>query len=290
VSVRPPASATASPTPPAAPAPAPIATPQRRRPLDGPREVIDQVAGMTALFLSAGVALVRPPFAWRDEFLEQTVVLVRRCPAPVLLSCFFFGFGIAIQAGNLVSLLGTVDRLGAFYVNAAVREFGPWINGMVIAGVGGTAIAADLGARKVREELDALATLGVDPVAALVAPRFLALGVVTALMNMVAVVCGIAGGALGTLLLGESLAGYVATFSSNFTMPDVVGSTVKVVIFGQLIAIACCYKGMNVKGGPEGVGRAVNQAVVIAFASIWTFNYAFGSLLLAAFPETQTLR
>lgn len=272
----------------------PAAAPRRRRepvrPLAGVREVLEQVAGMTLLALRAGRAIATPPFAWRDEFLDQTAVLIRRCIVPVLLSCFFFGLGIAIQAGNLVSLLGTVDRLGAFYVNAAVREFGPWINGMVIAGVGGTAIAADLGARKVRDELDALATLGVDAVATLVAPRFLALGLVTALMNMVAVLCGIVGGAIGTLLLGEPLAGYVATFNSNFTMPDVIGSTLKVILFGQLIAIACCYKGMNVKGGPEGVGRAVNQAVVIAFASIWTFNYAFGSLLLAAFPETQTLR
>jgi phospholipid/cholesterol/gamma-HCH transport system permease protein len=81
----------------------------------------------------------------------------------------------------------------------------------------------------------------------------------------------------------------MSTFSSNFTMPDLIGSVVKTSLFGFIIGIVCCYKGMNVKGGPEGVGRAVNQAVVISFAGIWIFNYVFTTTLLAAFPETGNL-
>jgi phospholipid/cholesterol/gamma-HCH transport system permease protein len=249
-----------------------------------------QLGGMTHLIGASFVALVRPPYSWRGEFVNQSYVLVRRCFVPALFSCFFFGLAIAFPAGQLVSLLGTVDRLGAFYVNAAVREFGPWITGMVVAGIGGTAVTADLGARKVRDEIAALESLGVDPIKALVAPRFLALGVVTAAMTMVGIFMGIVSGAVGTLLLGSPLASYTSTFGSNFTVYDLAGSLLKVTLFGVIVAATSCYKGMSVKGGPAGVGRAVNQAVVLAFAAIWIADYAYGSLLLAAFPQTQTLR
>src|SRR5439155_21483860 len=172
-----------------------------------------------------------------------------------------FGFGApGLQGGNITYIFGTVDRLGAFFVMASIREFAPWINGMVIAGVGGTAICADLGARKIRQELDALAVLGLDPVRSIVVPRFLALGLVTAFMNLLALVFGVVGGWLAAVVVfGESSAGYLGTFTSNFTLPDLLGSVIKTSMFGFIIGIVCCYKGLNVKGGAEGVGRAVNQ-------------------------------
>jgi phospholipid/cholesterol/gamma-HCH transport system permease protein len=252
--------------------------------------LLEQMAGMMLLTGKTIVACVTPPFSWTDEFIEESWRLVKRCSFPVAVSCIFFGLGApGLQGGNITYYFGTVDRLGAFFVMASVREFAPWINGMVLAGVGGTAIAADLGARKVREELDALATLGLDPVRQIVAPRFLALGLITALMNLLAIVWGLVGGYLATLVFHGNLAGYMSTFSSNFTMPDLIGSVIKTSLFGFIIGIVCCYKGMNVKGGPEGVGRAVNQAVVISFAGIWIFNYVFTTTLLAAFPETGNL-
>jgi phospholipid/cholesterol/gamma-HCH transport system permease protein len=237
------------------------------------------------------VACVTPPFSWKYEFVEESWLLVRRCTFPVAISTIFFGLGApGIQADNLINIFGTVDRSGAFFVMASVREFAPWINGMVLAGVGGTAICADLGARKVREELDALAVLGLDPVKTIVAPRFLALGLVTAAMNLVAIVCGVFGGWIAAVpIYHSSTSGYLATFTSNFTLPDLLGSVIKTSLFGFIIAVVCCYKGMNVKGGAEGVGRAVNQGVVIAFAGIWVFNYMFTTTLLAAFPETANL-
>jgi phospholipid/cholesterol/gamma-HCH transport system permease protein len=257
---------------------------------DAPLGMLEQIGGMLLLFGQATVACVTPPFSWKDEFIEEAWLIVRRCLIPVMISTTFFGLGApGLQGGNITYLFGTIDRLGAFFVMASVREFAPWINGMVVAGVGGTAIAADLGARKVREELDALATLGLDPVREIVAPRFLALGIVTALMNLVAIVFGILGGYLAVLVFQDTLAGYLSTFSSNFTMPDLLGSVIKTSLFGFIIAICACYKGMNVRGGPEGVGRAVNQAVVMAFAGIWIFNFLFTTTLLAAFPETGNL-
>lgn len=135
-----------------------------------------------------------------------------------------------------------------------------------------------------------LAVLGMDPVRTIVVPRFLALGLVTALMNLVAIVFGLVGGWIAAVaVFGDTSAGYLATFSSNFTMPDLLGSVIKTSLFGFIVAVVCCYKGMTVKGGAEGVGRAVNQAVVLSFVGIWAFNFVFTTTMLAAFPETGNL-
>jgi len=278
----------------APPVQAPPSAPSRggaKRMTGAPLGVLEQVAGMLLLTGKAVVATFTPPYSWKEEFVEESWLILRRCLIPMIISTVAFGFGApGLQASNLTQIFGTIDREGAFFVMASIREFAGWINGMVIAGVAGTAICADLGARKVREELDALAVLGLDPVRTIVTPRFLALGIMTPLMNILALTFGVIGGWIAAVVVwSETSAGYVATFSSNFTFPDLFGSVLKTTGFGFIIAIACCYKGLNVKGGAQGVGRAVNQAVVIAFAGIWVFNSMFTNIMLAAYPETGNL-
>jgi len=153
----------------------------------------------------------------------------------------------------------------------------------------GTAITADLGARKVREELDALQVLGVDPVKNLVVPRFLALMVVTGLFDIYALLFGIFGGIIAELVNGQPLGPFWNTLFANASTTDLWGSVLKTTIYGAIIAIVCCYKGMTASGGAEGVGRAVNEAVVIAFNGIFAFNYAFTQTLLATHPEITTI-
>jgi len=272
-----------------------VAPPPPPRPLPTavrvPLDLFAEIGSMVMLLGATLRASFTPPFSWRRDFVDQAFIIVKRCFIPVVFSTTMFGLGApGLQGGNVVNSFGSVDRLGAFFVMASVREFAPWINGMVIAGVGGTAIAADLGARKIRDELDAIAVLGLDPVREIVVPRFWALGLITPLMNLIAIVCGVFGGWIAAVLVfGETSAGYLSTFTSNFTMPDLLGSVLKTTMFGFIIALVCCYKGMHVKGGTQGVGRAVNQAVVIAFAGIWVFNAVFTTTLLAAFPETGNL-
>ncbi|MGE4424838.1 MAG: MlaE family ABC transporter permease [Solirubrobacteraceae bacterium] len=270
----------------------PVDGPPPGRKSAGPLALLEQIADMLILAWRTLIAVFTPPYSWRDEFIEETWIIIRRCAIPLMISATAFGFGApGLQGGNLVGLLGTIDRLGSFFVMASVREFAPWITGMVVAGIGGTAVCADLGARKVRQELDAMITLGLDPVRTIVAPRFLALGIVTAAMNLIAIIMGVVGGWLAAVVVfGETSAGYFSTFTSNFTVPDLLGSVLKTTLFGFIVAVVCCYKGMHTKGGAEGVGRAVNQAVVISFVAIWAFNYVFTTTLLAAFPETGSLR
>jgi len=126
----------------------------------------------------------------------------------------------------------------------------------------GSAITADLGSRKIREELDALQVLGVDPIKNLVVPRFLALMLVTGLLDTFALVAGMSSGLLTEILHHESLGGFFATFLSNASILDLAGSVIKCTLFGAIIAIVCCYKGMTVSGGAAGVGRGVNDASV----------------------------
>ena len=161
---------------------------------------------------------------------------------------------------------------------------------VVVAGVAGTAITADLGARKIREELDALQVLGVDPVKNLVVPRFLALMMVTALLDIFAIVFGLSAGIAAELLYHQTLGGFFATLFSNASVTDLWGSILKTTLFGAIIAIVCSYKGMNASGGAAGVGKAVNEAVVIAIMGIFAFNYVFTQTLLATHPELNVIK
>ena len=234
---------------------------------------------------------VRPPYPYGEEFIGQFLFALQLCWFPLLVSTVAFGFGApGLQAANFLTLFGSLDRLGGFFVLASIREFAPFVTAVVVAGVAGTAITADLGARKIREELDALQVLGVDPIKNLVVPRFLALIVITGLLDIYALIFGISGGILTELLYNQPLGGFFATLFTNASITDLWGSVLMCTLFGGIIAVVCCYKGMTASGGPAGVGRAVNQAVVITFLAVFFFLYMFTAFLLASNPELQTIR
>jgi len=161
---------------------------------------------------------------------------------------------------------------------------------LVVAGAARTGITADLGARKIREELDALQVLGVDPVKNLVVPRFLALMLVTALLDVYALLPGVLGGIFATLVSGGGVGPFFATLLSNASPTELLFSLLKCTSFGALIAIVCCYKGMTASGGAEGVGRAVNQAIVVTLLAVGVFNFIFTQTLLATHPELSVIR
>ena len=253
--------------------------------------LLEQVGEMIILTGKTLVSAIRPPYPYGTEFVQQFLFMLRLCWLPLTISTIAFGYGApGLQAGNFLVLFGAVDRLGGFFVLSSIREFAPFVTAIILAGVGGTAITADLGARKIREELDALQVLGVDPIKNLVVPRFLALMVVTGLFNLYAICFGITGGVLATLSFDAPLGGFFATLLNNASIPDLWGSVLKTTMFGAIIAVVCCYKGMTASGGAAGVGRAVNQAVVISTLGVFAFNYVFTAVLLATNPELQTIR
>ncbi len=262
-----------------------------RRVLLPARSGLEEVGDMMILAGRTVVAVVRPPYPYGGEFVWQFLLVLRTCWLPLLLSTFAISYGApGLQAANFLTVLGSLDRLGGFFVLIVVREIGPLITATMLAGAAGTAITADLGARKIREELDALQVLGVDPVKNLVVPRFLALMLATSLFSIYAILFGIFGGILAALVHDQPLGPFWATFFNNTSTTDLWGSTLKTAVFGAIIAIICCYKGMTASGGAEGVGRAVNQAVVASFIAFGSFNYVFTQLLLATHPTLITIR
>ncbi|MGA9875903.1 MAG: ABC transporter permease [Solirubrobacteraceae bacterium] len=255
------------------------------------KSMLEEVGDMMVLTGKTISSALRPPYPYGGEFVSQFLFTLRICWLPLLVSTFAISYGAAgLQAANILNLLGNLDRLGGFFVLAAVREIGPIITAVMIAGAAGTAITADLGARKIREELDALQVLGVDTVKNLVVPRFLALMIATGLFNIYAILFGLFGGVLAAVVNHQALGPFWVTFFANTSTTDLWGSTLKTMVFGAIIAIVCCYKGMSASGGAEGVGRAVNQAVVAAFLAVGMFNYVFTQMLLATHPNLLSIR
>src|SRR6201746_346696 len=255
------------------------------------KNLLEEVGDMMILTGKTVLSALRPPYPYGGEFVSQFLFALKLCWFPLLVSPVAFGYGApGLQAANFLVLFGALDRLGGFFVLASIREFAPFVDAIVLAGGAGTAITADLGARKIREELDALQVLGVDPVKNLVVPRFLALMLVTGLFNVYALIFGLVSGVRAALLKGGTTGAFRASFFSNASLTDLWGSTVKTTLFGAIIAIVCCYKGMTASGGAEGDGRAVNQAGGIAFLGVFAFNYVFTQTLLATHPEITVIR
>ena len=255
------------------------------------KSAFEQVGEMMILTAKTVVSAIRPPYPYGEELVWQFLFVLKLSWFPLLISTFALCLGApGLQAAGVLSLFGALDRLGGFFVLTAIRWIGPLVTAVVVAGVAGTAITADLGARKIREELDALQVLGVDPIKNLVVPRFLALMLITGLLDIYALVFGITGGIGAELLYHQSLGGFFATLFSNASITDLWGSVIKCTLFGALIAVVCSYKGMTASGGAAGVGRAVNQAVVTATLGVFAFNYVFTQTLLATHPEIVQIK
>ncbi len=262
-----------------------------KRVLARPTNLLEEVGEMMLLAAQTVSSALRPPYPYGGEFVSQFLFVLRLCWFPLLVSTICINYAApGLQGANFLTLFGALDRLGGLFVLASIRELGPDVTAIVIAGVAGTAITADLGSRKIREELDALQVLGVDPVKNLVVPRFLALMLATGLFNIYAILFGLFGGILAELVNGYPLGPFWTTLFANADTTDMWGSALKATIYGALISIICCYKGLTASGGAEGVGRAVNQAVVLSFLAFGSFDYVFTQTLLATHPQILVIK
>jgi phospholipid/cholesterol/gamma-HCH transport system permease protein len=261
----------------------------------GATTAMDRVRTLGAMSALAGGclrALAHPTRPRAREVLRQSAVILRAALPAAMLSIAAWGFaGPGLQAGNFLVDFGSIDRSGGFMVVAIVREFGTYVTATVVAGVVGSMLTAELGARNIRGELDALAVLGVDPVRDLVAPRVLALILCMIGLDVLALLCGVFGGYLATtLVLGGTRGAFIASFFANTTAADVIASLVKVAIFGALIGVICAYYGLTVTGGAPGVGRAVNRAVVACLLAIFVVNLIYTQWFLASFPSVGVFK
>ncbi|TWH02699.1 phospholipid/cholesterol/gamma-HCH transport system permease protein [Nocardioides sp. J9] len=225
--------------------------------------------------------LFRRPFAWR-ELSDQAWFATRVSLLPACAITIPFGAVLALQIGSLFDQLGARSFTGAVAVVGIVQQAAPIATVVIVAGAAGTAVAADLGSRKIREELDALEVLGLNVIDRLVVPRVLAMGVVAALLNAIATSVGIIGAyAFNVLVQGGSPGAYLASFSALAQLPDLYVGELKAFLFGILAGIVATYQGVRAKGGARGVGDGVNQSVVIAFVVLFLAN----ALLTALYYE-----
>ncbi len=251
------------------------------------------LAGVGELTLLFGAALrgsIRRPFYWQ-EFLEQCRFIITANFIPLLLTGMGFGTIVALEAGEFFKAASAQYRLGGFTVMSNIREFSPVATGLMIAAVSGTAIVADLGARQVRQELEALSVMGLSNVLFVVVPRALALMFMTALYNFPMIVFTmLASYLVGIVVVGVNAGGFMASFFTQGTVVDVIGGEIKCVIFGAIVAAICIYKGISARGGAEGVAKAVHSSVIWCFVGIQAFEYLYTPTVLALFHSQITLR
>ncbi|GAA5148896.1 ABC transporter permease [Pseudonocardia eucalypti] len=237
-----------------------------------PATALTAVGGFIAMSLDALRAIFRRPFQTR-EFLEQTVFLAR----VTILPCIFLAvpfLGVTIFFVNqLLIQIGAIDLSGAGTALAVIREIGSMASVLVLAGAGSTAICADLAARTIREEIDAMEVLGVDPVHRLVVPRVLATTLVAVGLNAVVCVAGISTGYVFSVLVqGASAGQFVANLTLLVGLSDVLVGIVKVIVFGLAAGLVGCYRGLTVGPGAKGVGEAVNETVVLVVVILFVVN------------------
>jgi phospholipid/cholesterol/gamma-HCH transport system permease protein len=250
-----------------------------------PVEALRIYGNFFAFCLDALRGVFRRPFQVR-EFIQQAWFISSVSILPAALVSIPFGAVIAMQLGSLVRQLGAQSFTGAASVIAVVREAGPIVTALIVAGAAGSAICADLGSRKIREELDAMEVLGIDPIHRLVAPRVVASMLVAMLLNGLVSVVGITGGyVFNVIMQGGTPGAYLASFQALGQLPDLVSGEIKAAVFGVVAAVVASYKGMTAKGGPKGVGDAVNQSVVITFMLLFALNFVITAVYFQVVPQ-----
>jgi len=240
---------------------------------------------MFALGLDVVVNTFRRPFQLR-EFIQQCWFIASVTILPTALVAIPFGAVVALELGTLIVQLGAQSFTGAASVLAIIQQAAPLVTALMVAGAGGSAVCADLGARTIREEIDAMQVLGVNPIHRLVVPRVLACMVVATLLNGLVSVVGVMGGYFFNVVLqGGTPGAYLSSFSALAQLPDLWISEIKAVIYGFLAGIVAAYRGLNPKGGPKGVGDSVNQAVVITFLLLFFVNFVLTAVYLQVVPQ-----
>ena len=217
--------------------------------------------------------------AWR-EMLDQIWFVARVTMVPTLVLSIPYTVLIVFTLNIVLLDVGAGDLSGAGAALASVTQVGPVVTAIVVSGAASTAMCADLGARTIREEIDAMRVIGVDPIQALVVPRVLAATYVAFLLYSVVAVVGLAGSYFFVVYFQNVTPGAFAGGMTLLTgLPQVIVSLVKALLFGLSAGLIACYKGLSVGGGPTSVGTAVNETVVLAFIALFLINIlatAFG--------------
>jgi phospholipid/cholesterol/gamma-HCH transport system permease protein len=241
-----------------------------------------RLTGTLTLFALSGLShLVRPPFYGR-MFIRAFVEFGYFSLPVVALTAVFSGMVIALQSFTGFSRFNAESAVASIVVLSVVRELGPVLAGLMVAGRVGAAMAAEIGTMRVTDQIDALGTLSTNPMKYLVTPRLLAGTLALPLLVVVADILGVLGGYIVAVVkLGLGSANYLQNTFSFVTTADVVSGLAKAAVFGFLIALMGSYHGYNSRGGAQGVGAATTSAVVVASILILASDYVLTELFFA---------
>lgn len=228
--------------------------------------------------------MVTGRFQWA-ETTRQTWYFIGVTAIPAILMAVPFGVVVSLQVGNLIKQLGADSLLGAAGGLGVIQQGAPLATGLLLGGAGAATVAADLGARTIREETDALRAMGINPVHRLVIPRMVAMLFVAPLLNILIIFVGVvAGYAVAIGPQGVTPGSYWATFGAFASPTDIAISLVKALIFGFLVVIIGCQRGLEARGGPRGVADGVNAAVVLSVVAIAVVNVVITQLTTMFYP------
>ncbi len=230
--------------------------------------------GRFAMFTGQSLGhCVRPPFYW-PQFGAQFLNIGYYSLPVVGLTALFTGMVLALQSHSGFARFEAESAIATVVVLSVVRELGPVLAGLMVAGRIGAAIAAEIGTMRVTEQIDALTTLSTHPYKYLIAPRLWAATLVLPILVLVADVIGVFGGFLiAVYRLDFNASSYIEQSWKYLELMDVVSGLVKAAVFGFIIALMGCFQGFNSKGGAAGVGKATTDAVVTASILILIANY-----------------
>ena len=231
------------------------------------------------------IDLVTGRFQWQ-EFVRQGAFMAGTAVLPTVLVALPIGVTLSIQFALLAGQVGATSLAGAASGLAVIRQAASLTAAILMAAAVGSAITADLGSRKMREETDAMEVMGVSVIRRLVVPRFAAAIMVgVALTGVVCFVGFLASYLFNVYFQNGAPGSFVATFASFATTGDMVVALVKAVIFGAIVAVVSCQKGMSTQGGPTGVANSVNAAVVESILVLMIVNVAVSQLYIMMFPR-----
>lgn len=247
---------------------------------------VGYLGGLALLFAKSFRALILSPLKRRrtlQRAVHQAMAAGVGAIPIVSLITFFVGVIIALQGAYELQRLGAMQLVASVVAISITRELGPLIAAIVVIGRSGSAFAAEIGTMRVTEELDALETMALDPVAFLVVPKFLAMALMMPCLAVWSDFMGVLGGSLfGVIGGGFTFGGYLIATREALLSRDLTSGFVKSVVFGTVITAVGCYEGFSTGAGAEEVGRSTTSAVVISLSLVVLIDLVFTILFYVA--------
>src|SRR5688572_23024199 len=245
-----------------------------------PMAAVKEVNDLAVLTGKAFAGSFRRPFYFRD-LLAQMDIIGFGSLSVIMLTGFFTGAVLTLQTSKTLSTFGAVGLIGQLVALSLVRELGPVLASLMVAGRVGSGIASELGSMLVTEQINAMRALGTDPIKKLVIPRALATTFMLPVLTIIADAVGIVGGlVIARFVLRISSNLYLSSAWDGLTYMDVFGGLLKPLVFGAILSIVGCHCGLRTYGGTQGVGRSTTQAVVNASVLILIFDFLLSRIIL----------